>query len=192
MMRPRQLKSYFEAEYSDLESDKIDEYALVNSIDLLYNDHRDIEYKSAHINESSAGELTARSISLRNLLYVNQRKLWEALGWSSLSTLSMDYKTWTCLGAMLVLLKDFTGLFVHYFSPIETNVLYAIYKTGSPDNSYFTESEVAQTYGALFDPLTDDKLKSVLAFLTELHIIEDEGHRFAIQQEIRLNSRFRH
>lgn len=192
MIRPSKLKQYYATEYPELVSDKLDEYALINSIDLLYNDERDIERKYAQIEQLSAGELTARSVSLRNLLYINQQKLWETLGWSSISAVSIDYKAWTCLGAVIVLLKDFVGLLVHNFSPIETNVLYAIYKTGSPNNPYFTDSEVAQTYAKLFDSLSAVKLKSVLAYFVELQVIEDEGHQFAIRQEIRLNSHFRY
>ena len=192
MIHPRKLKQYYESEYPQLDQTKLDINALINNFDLRYNDDRDMERKSAHIDESSAGELTAKSVSLRNLLYVNQRGLWEMLGWTSLSLLSIDYKSWTCLAAILVLLKDFRGLMVHDFSPIETNVLYAIYRTGTPDNPYFIKLEVEQTYSALFDLLSSNKLNSVLLFLVELQVIEDEGDRFAIRQEIQLHSRFRH
>ncbi len=192
MIRPQQLKRYLVTQYPELDPDLLDEYALINSVDLLYNDERDMERKHVDLDESSAGELTARSISLRNLLYVNQKKLWETLGWASLSAVSVDYKTWACLGAVLVLLKDFKGVLVQRFSPIETNVLYAIYRTGSSDNPYFSELEVAQTYATLFDTLSTEQLRSVLTFLTDVQVIENEGSRYAIRQEIRLISRFRH
>lgn len=187
MANPINFRQYYTTEYPELDVSRIDIIALFNNVELAYNDHRDLEQRSIDISNSSAGELTAKSISWHNFLYVNQYQLWKTLGWSSLAALGIDYTTWASLAAVLVLLKDFDGIRTHSFSPVESNVLYGIYRTGSYNEPYFTTDQLYQTYNSLFDtPIKIEVLQSILNELERLLIIEKEGFGYVVREEITL------
>ncbi|ADB42637.1 hypothetical protein [Spirosoma linguale] len=190
MARPVNFRQYFTTEYPELDTSKIDILALLNNVELAYNDHRDTEQRSVDISESSAGELTAQSISWRNVLYINQYQLWKTLGWTSLAALGIDYKTWVSLAAVLVLLKDFNGIRTHSFSSLESNVLYGIYRTGHYDEPYFTLDQLYQTYNSLFEAqIKMEIMQCILAELESLSIIEKEGLGYVVREQINLDRR---
>lgn len=190
MARPVNFRQYYISEYPELDASKIDIIALLNNVELAYNDHRDMEQKSVDVAKSSAGELTARSISWRNALHVNQHRFWKTLGWSTVAAMGIDYTTWASLAAVLVLLKDFNGIRIHSFSPIESNVLYGIYRTGRYDEPYFTTDQLYQTYNLLFEsPIKIELLESILTELERLSVIEKEGLGYVVREQINLDRR---
>lgn len=157
-------------------------------IHLAYGDIRDAEKRYVEITESSAGELTAQSVHLRNLLVIDQKKFVARVFASALGLTLIDFDKWVSTAAVLLIVKDFVGLRVKDFSQIESNVLYAVYITCAPDRFYFTQNAIAQSYTHLFGDISNEILKSVLRYLEELHIIVNEEIRYALRQEIRLES----
>lgn len=192
MARPVNFRQYFTNEYPELDIQHIDIPALLNSVSLSYGDHRDIEYKSVDLDQKPNQPVTARSINRFNILHINQKKLWQALGWATVRAVPTlvdagDKNIFLTLAALIPLIRDFIGLNVHQFPQSETNVLFAIYHTGTLDDPYFTKSQVIQTYAQKFDKaLSESEMQSILDQLVSFNVIFEEGSRYGVAEEINL------